>query len=233
MPALDDLLIDIFEGRDPALYPDLERWMRDSRRFRAFVETYRSKIRAKLRNARDARGMGDLRAELETAALLLTEPRFSVEYEKHAASKQRSPDFAVLFKTHTPFNVEVRRIRDLGSDDQDVNAGTSKMIAVLCDKVWQMPPSIVNLLWLTAEREISEAKLIEAVTTLRQLAEHKDEDYFRRRGFESAAVFLKQYQQLSGIRLPRSGGTVVWLNPLARHKVPPEILSALLRTGME
>lgn len=69
--------------------------VRDSRRFRAFAHTYRDKIRAKLRNAGDDRGELDLAAELETAALLLREARFAVEYETYAAAKQRGPDLAI------------------------------------------------------------------------------------------------------------------------------------------
>src|SRR5947207_9376737 len=106
--------------------------------------------------------MKDLRAELETAALLLRDERFTLEYEKYAASRQRGPDFTVTFKTHTPFNVEVRRIRSVELDDGNNEAPTGKLMAVLCDKVGQMPPSIINLLWLVAEREISQADLTRA-----------------------------------------------------------------------
>jgi hypothetical protein len=114
-------------------------------------------------------------------------------------------------------------------DDADTEARTGKLVAVLCDKVGQMPPSIVNLLWLIAEREISEADLTRAVMTLRQLAERKADDFFTRRGFASAADFLKQYRQLSGIVLRQSGENVLWLNSLARHKAPPEIVTAIQR----
>jgi hypothetical protein len=175
--------------------------------------------------------MKDVRAELETAVLLLRDDRFTLEYEKYAASKQRGPDFTVTFKTHTPFNVEVRRIRSVEWDDGDTEARLVKLIAVLCDKVRQMPPSIVNLLWLTAEREISEDDLTRAVLTLRQLAESKAEDVFTRRGFASAADFLKHYRQLSGIVLRQSDKTVIWLNSLARHKAPPDIMTAIQRLG--
>src|SRR5689334_7464667 len=199
MAPLDDLLNDIFDGKKPALYPEFEGWVQDSRRFKAFVTSYRGKIRAKLRNVRDENGMNDLRAELATAALLLHEDRFTLEYEKYAALKQRGPDFTVTFKTHTPFNIEVRRIRSVELDDVDTDARINKLMAVLCDKVRQMPPSIVNLLWLTAEREISEADLTHAMMTLRQLAERKVEDFFTRRGFDSAADFLKRQRNLSGI----------------------------------
>jgi hypothetical protein len=229
MAALDDLLDYIFDGKKPALYPEFETWVRGSRRFKAFAISYRGKIRTKLKSVRDEGGMKDLRAELETAALLLREERFTLEYEKYAASKQRGPDFTVTFKTHTPFNVEVRRLRSVEMDIGDTDARVGKLMAVLCDKVGQMPPSIVNILWMIADREITEADLIRAMVTLRQLAEQKTEDFFTRRGFVSATEFLKQYRQLSGIILRQSGQNVLWLNSLAKHKAPPEIMTALQR----
>jgi hypothetical protein len=229
MSTLDELLHEIFEGKKPTLYREFEGWAKDSRRFKAFAISYSTKIRSKLRLVRDEHGMKDVRAELETAALLLREDRFTLEYERYAALKQRGPDFTVTFKTHTPFNVEVRRIRGVELDAEDTDARLTKLMAVLCDKVKQMPPGIVNLLWLTAEREITEADLTRAVVTLRQLAERKAEDFFTRRGFENATDFLKQYQKLSGIVLHQSDKNILWLNPLARHKTPPDIVNALQR----
>lgn len=231
MTALDDLLSNIFDGTQPALYAEFAGWVRGSRRFKAFADSYRGKIRAKLRNARDDAGMVDLRAELETAALLLRDDRFTLEYEKYAAARQRGPDFTVTFRTRTPFNIEVRRVRSVELDDGDADARANKLIAVLCDKAGQMPPSIVNLLWLTADSALDEADVSRAAVTLRQLAERKAEDFFTRRGFESAADFLKQHRQLSGIVLHHLGANVVWLNPLARHKTPPEIVTAIRRLG--
>ena len=228
MSALDDLLDSIFDTKKPAFYPEFEAWVRGSRRFRAFAAAYDTKIRAKLKNARDEGGLKDLRAELETTWLLLREERFTLEYEKYAASKQRGPDFTVTFRTHTPFNVEVRRLRSIEWDD-DSEARKSKLMAVLCDKVGQMPPGIVNLLWLIAERAVSEADVSRAMTALRQRAERKDEDFFKRRGFESAVHFLKQYGQLSAIVLHQSSANVVWLNSLARHKTPSDIVNAIQR----
>jgi hypothetical protein len=229
MSARDDLLDDLFDGKQPALYSEVEGWVRGSRRFKAFAIRYRSKIRTKLKNVRDEGGLQDVRAELETAARLLRAEPFTLEYETYAASKHRGPDFTVTFKTHTRFNVEVRRIRRVELDDGDPEARTGKLMAVLCEKVGQMPPGIVNLLWLTAERELSEADLTRAAVTLRQLAERKAEDFFTRRGFQSAADFLKQYAQLSGIVLRQAGRNVVWLNSIARHKAPPEIVTAIQR----
>ncbi len=169
------------------------------------------------------------RAELETAALLFRDERFTLEYEKNAASRQRAPDFTVTFKTHTPFNVEVRRIRSAELFDRDTEARTGKLMAVLCDKVGQMPPGSINLLWLVAGSEITEDDLTRAATTLRQLAERKVEQFFTRRGFESAAGFLRYNRRLSGIVLRQSGAPFVWLNSLAGHKAPPEIVTAIKR----
>ena len=229
MASIDDLLDYIFDGKKSALYLEFKGWVQESRRFKAFATDYRDKIRSKLRNIREESGVKDLRAELETATILLREERFMLEYEKYAASKQRGPDFTITFKTHTPFNVEVRRIRNVELDDESAEARIGKLMAALCDKVGQMPPSIVNLLWLVSEREITEAELTHSVTKLRQLAESKTEDFFTRRGFESATHFLKQYRQLSGIVLRQSSEKVLWLNSLTRHKAPPEVVTAIRR----
>lgn len=229
MTPLDDLLKEIFGGKKTALYREFEGWVRDSRRYKVFATRYRGKIRTKLKNAQGESGMKDLRAELATAALLLREESFTLEYEKYAASKQRGADFTVTFKTHTPFNLEVRRIRSVEMDDESGDGRVRKLLSVLCDKVGQMQPNIVNLLWLIAEREISEADLTRSVTTLRQLAESKNEEFFTKRGFKDAADFLKQYSNLSAIVLRQSGENVLWQNSLAKHKVPPEIVNALHR----
>jgi hypothetical protein len=229
MSALDDLLNAIFGETKPFFSAEFEAWVRQSRRFKAFATSYQSKIRAKLKSVRDEEAMKDLRAELEAAARLLREERFTLAYEQYAAAKQRGPDFTVTFKTHTPFNIEIRRIRNLELDDENPEARLGKLIAVLCDKVRQMPPSIVNVLWLIAEPAISAVEVNQAALTLRQLADHKVEDFFTRRGFKHAADFLKHCCQLSGVVLPQPNANVLWLNPSARHRVLPEIGMALQR----
>ena len=227
MSSIDPLLDAIFDGQKSALYAEFEGWVRGSRRFKAFATLYRDKIRAKLRAVRDENGMKDVRAELLAASILLAQPAFNLEYERYAASKQRGPDFTVTFRSHTPFNIEVRRLRSAEWRDSDARA--TQLAAVLCDKIGQMPPSIVNLLWLTADYAIAEPELIQALAALRQRADSKDEDYFTRRSFKSAAGFLHQYRQLSGILLHGTGDLRLWLNPLAKHKTPPEIAAALQR----
>lgn len=229
MNSLNELLDEIFDNKQPAFHDEFQEWVVRSRRFREFAMRYRTKIRAKLKNVRDDGGMQDVRAELETAALLLRVEQFTLEYEKYAATKQRGPDFTVTFRTHTPFNVEVRRIRTGELGDGKTDAHIFKLILVLCDKVGQMPPSSVNLLWLKSERELSEADLNRALTMLRQLADSKHEEFFTRRGYDSAAHFLKQYHRLSGIVLRQADKRTLWLNPVARHKLPSEIATQIQR----
>jgi hypothetical protein len=229
MSALDELLNSIFDGKKSAFAAEFESWLRSSRRFKAFATSYHSKIRTKLKNVRDEGGMKDLRAELQTAVLLLREERFSLEYEKFAASKRRSPDFTVTFKTHTPFNVEVRRIRSLELSAENPEAHLIKLTAALCDKIGQTQPSMMNLLWLIDEASLSEADLTLAINGLLQLAQNKVEDFFRKYHYESATDFLKHYRQLSGIVLQQNGENRIWQNSQARHKLPSEIVNAILR----
>ena len=55
--------------------------------------------------------MLDLRCELCVAYKLLQERKFEVAYEQDGLRKGRAPDFTVTWKTHTVFNVEVKRFR--------------------------------------------------------------------------------------------------------------------------
>lgn len=233
MAALDDLIAYCFNGEHSAYAAEFAEWLRASRRFRAFAEENRSKIRAKLKTARDEAGLLDVRAELAAAAALLREERCTLVYEAYAAARQRGPDFTVTFKTHTRFNVEVRRIRAAETGGGDDAARTTKLSAVLCDKIGQMPPSSINFLWLAVDGDPVEAALAAATTSLRERAERKDEEFFMRRGFVNAAAFLKQYGRLSGVIVWQPGAHSPWLNPLARHKPAPELVTALRRLGLE
>ena len=173
-----------------------------------------------------------MRAELHLAALLLREERFSVEYERYAASKQRGPDFTVIFRTHTPFNVEVRRVRPAEPDD-DADARAARLLGVLVDKVGQLPPGIVNLLWLSADGPIAADDLARAVSALGQLTAGKADDYFLRHGYGGAADFQQRYRRLSGVVLPQAEGRLVWPNPLARHKTPADVAAAIARLRLD
>lgn len=227
MPTIDELLDSIFGHKRPSFYAEFANWVRSSRRFKGLTVTYQTKMRAKLQRVPDEDSMQDLRAELEAAVQLLGDERFTLEYEKYAASKQRGPDFTVTFKTHTPFNVEVRRIRRAEWDQADHDARTFKLVTVLCEKLGQLPPSIVNLLWLTSDYTITLDDLARAITTLRQLADSQDTEFLTRRGFQNTADFYKQLRRLSAIILHQPDGNRVWLNLLAKHKPLPEIVTVI------
>jgi hypothetical protein len=219
MSAIDDLLLTIFEHKRPVIYADFESWLRASRRFRDFANVYRNKIHAKLKNAKHAGAQDDLRAELQVAALLLSEERFTLEYERYAATKQRGPDFTVNYKGHTAFNVEVRR---LPSDP-------SRVSSVISDKVSQLPPGIINVLWLAGSNGVQESDLETATNDLHKAIDAKQDTFFQKHGHADAVAFAKAYRRLSGIVLQRSNDHTLWLNPQARHSILSDLASTLKR----
>jgi hypothetical protein len=70
-----------------------------------------------------------------------------------------------------------------------------------------------------------------AMNRLRLLAEQKDELFFTRRGFAGSRDFLKQYSRLSAawFRGPAGTPNVLWLNPIGKHRLPPELRTILQR----
>ena len=225
MPA-DDLLPYIFTNTRLPLAVQFDRWLQASPRFRAFATTYRDKIRKKARLISDAGGYLDLQAELATAYYLLQERRFTVEYERYTAGKQRGPDFTVTYKTHTLFNVEVARLRVpyAGAAPEP-----GKLVNVLCAKLGQLPPGIINILALSGEdTRYTGDDLVGVARLLQDRYERKDDDFFVRHGFLGSRDFLKQYIRLSGVRLLGAGGTpTLWLYSQARHPLPPDLASVL------
>lgn len=227
---VNELLNTIFAGSADELQGCCARWCDSSPRFAVFLATYRDKIRKKLRAATDEEGLRDLRAELLAAASLLSERAFTLEYEKYAASKTRGPDFSILFKTHTPFNVEVKRIRG--------QTQSAKWADVLCNKLGQLPPGVINALVVyhepTGQRAPFDPRA--AMAQLRAEAERKDEEFFTRRGLEGSRAYLRQVPKLSVVALragTAAGGAPLltsWINPQARHPLSPELASALLRS---
>lgn len=218
---VDELVQFVFEGTAPSLSAPFTEWVSSSRRFRAFAEDNASKIRKKVRVASDADQLLDVRVELETAYALLQGRQFEIAYEKHASSSGRGPDFAVMFRTHTPLNIEVTRPR------LD-NAVANKLMESICDKVGQMPAGAINVLVIFAPGA-EDGQLAEAAASLRTLAESKTEAYFVRRGFRDARAFIRQFQNLSAIVL-KSGVPAFWPNSLAKKTVPNDLAKALRKT---
>lgn len=229
MTPLDDLLNALYAGHPPPFHAELEAWMRESRRFRAFVIDHESKIRAKLRRAgNNADTALDVRAELEVAALLLRESRFTLAYEPHVASGRRSPDFACTFRTRLPFTVEVRRVREsTPAEDHDADL-REKLVMILWDKAGQMPPETPNLLWLVSTVALPEASLAHAQRSLHQLSARGPEGAPPPHGREPD-VGARQFQQISGIVARRTSGYAMWPNPAARRPLDAGITAAIER----
>lgn len=225
MPA-DDLTPYIFGNTRLPLAVQFARWLQESPRFRLFALTYRDKIRKKVRGVPDAEGYRDLQAELATAYFLLLERRFTVEYEKYGVGKQRGPDFTVTYKTHLPFNVEVARLR---GGPADAAPEPHKLGYILCAKLGQFPPGMINILVLAAEdTPYGGEDLAGALRLLQDRAEHRDDPFFIRRGFLGYRDFLKQYSRLSGVRLLGPDAPPVFrLYPQARHPLPPDLATIL------
>jgi hypothetical protein len=247
MPA-SDLLPYIFTNTRLPLAVQFAHWVQASPRFRAFAETYRDKIRKKARGITEAEGYRDLQAELATAYFLVLERRFLVEYEKYGVGKQRGPDFSITYKTHIRFDVEVTRLRGLRGGQTGAALEPGKLVNTLCAKLEQLPPSMINVLVLAAGPELAKdapysgddpstgsgqalaSGLRSAVTLLQERAERKDDEFFIRRGFLGARDFLRHYSRLSAIRLiTPDAPPVLWLQPQARHPLPPDLATLLRR----
>jgi hypothetical protein len=230
MPT-SDLLPYIFPNTRLPLAVQFARWVQASPRFRAFAETYRDKIRKKVRGITEAEGYRDLQAELATAYFLALERRFLVEYEKYGVGKQRGPDFSITYKTHIRFDVEVTRLRAGQAGVAGAAPEPSKLANTLCVKLEQLPPSMINILVLAADdAPYSGDDLATALRLLQERAGHKDDEFFTRRGFLGARDFLRHYSRLSAIRLVTPDALpVLRLQPQARHPLPPDLAIILSR----
>lgn len=227
MPA-GELLPYIFTNTRLPIAVQFAHWVQESPRFRAFAETYRDKIRKKVRGITESEGYGDLQAELATAYFLVSERRFLIEYEKYGLGKLRGPDFSITYKTHVRFDVEVTRLR---GGQAGATPEPGKIVNTLCAKLEQFLPSMINILVLTSDdAPYSGDDLANALRLLQERSDHKDEEFFTRRGFLGARDFLKRYSRLSAIRLVAPDAPpVLRLQPQARHPLPSDLANLLRR----
>src|SRR5258706_1062014 len=234
----NELLAHIFGDQPHPLADPLAEWMAASTRFKAFVTTYRDKIRKKIRGARDAEGLRDLLVELEPAYMLLQEQRFTVEYEKYGLGKMRGPDFVVAFKTRILFNLEVTRLRavDGGAEQRgpDKQYAIGRFSDAVCGKLGQMLPGMINILLIAPDGDqIAGADVLIAMADLKARADRKDTQFFARKGFSDTSEFFKQFRQLSGLIMRSSAPQqadarpILWMNALARHPIPADLRAAL------
>jgi hypothetical protein len=235
MSSSSELFEQIFSTAAPLLTPQVAAWQAAAPRLRSFIETYRDKIRKKVRGAQIDGGLDDVLAELAVAAFLLRDRRLTVEFEKLGVGKARAPDLTVTFKTHTPFHVEVTRLRPAGADGSGgEDALTRKMANTFLAKLSQLQPSAINLLAFVVDEQNDGGHAIEAaVERLRSHALQKDDPFFASRGLVNSRHFQRQQARLSGVILctctPPAGPrlTTLWLNPQARHPIPTELKNVL------
>jgi hypothetical protein len=213
----DDLLVYLFDGKWSSMKSQYRLWLGESPRFQKFTETYKDKIRKKIRNQTDEASILDLTAELATAYLLVENPRFQVAYEPYTSGKTRGPDFAVTTNSGITFNVEATRMRDLLPDvgtlqlqNTDLEqlqmllsqAAGERIGEVVWNKLSQMRASMANLLVIHAEEPfVSTVRLGPAMARLKLRAEHKDPDLYLHGDLRTPADFVKYYQRLNGILL--------------------------------
>jgi hypothetical protein len=227
-----DLLAYLFEGQSHLLSAALLQWMEASPRFTAFVETYRDKVRKKIRIARAPESILDLRSELAVAYCLLNDRRLTVTYEPYTSVKRRSPDFAVTYRANLVFNIEVARIRvDENAVDRVANGDAvdllrkeERILRVLLDKLEQLQPGMANLLVIHTRQELARsielAGLMQAVKTR---AEGRDPSFYAASRYTNPAYFYKDFLRLSGLLL-WAAETQLWVNKQARPGLPENVL---------
>lgn len=227
----DELLAFLFEGQPHSLSAPMRTWLHASRPYAAFVNTFRDKIRKKLRVTQDRESLLDLRLELETAYLLLRERSLSLVYEPTPGGKVRGPDFAVSFTTSFTFMVEVTRLRSI----QAIPSGED-LIATVCSKLGQMQPQQSNVMVVGAELSGFTPEALRTVMLgLQQRAERNDVTLVQRYGFRDRADFFRQYQRLSemlvrGADLLADKPVIGWTNPQAKYPLPGKARTALYRS---
>ena len=221
---LDELITYLFEGQPHLLAEPLTAWLTDSRRFLAFVNTFSTKIRKKLRATQGTESLLDLRLELETAYLLLHESAFSVVYEPLPIRQSRGPDFAVTFTTSTLFMVEVTRLRKMDELEE-------RLADMVCSKLAQLPPKHANVLLVGVEMQPLAPEAVRAVMLkLQQRAERADASFAQRYGFRDRADFFSHYQRLSELLVRGPQFVSGWVNSQAKHPLPGKVRTALYRS---
>lgn len=229
----DDVLSYILNGQPHPLAAPLAEWLAASRRFAAFADTFRDKIRKKLRAPQDEASMLDLRLELETAFLLLRERALSLVYEPQQPGGARTPDFAVAFTTSTTFMAEVTRLR--AATESSAAPPAERLADTIFGKLGQLLPQRSNVLIVGVEGVAPPAEHVRAaMARLLQRVEGGDELVLRRHHARDRAEFFRRYRQLSEVlvrSLPSGGAAAfAWANPQAQYPLPVKARAALYRS---
>lgn len=239
---VDELLTYLLDGQPHLLSEEMRLWLSSSRRFVAFVDASRDKIRKKLRVTKDPETVYDLRLELETAYLLLQERTLSLEYELPLGKQVRSPDFAVSFTTSLTFMVEVTRMRATQplapAGNQTLASATpgERLADTICSKLGQLLPQYSNVLIVGVDAlHLTQSDLQASMLRIQQRAERNDATLWQRYHFRDRADFFRHYQRLTEVLLRDAQGqanesVVTWINPQAKHPLPGKVRTALHRS---
>jgi hypothetical protein len=222
-----DRLASYLADRDPddAMSRELVEWLAASARFRSFAEAHRDKIRKKLRGAADPEARRDVRAELATARLLLSDRRIELAFEAYGSGKT-GPDFTITFRGTQSLNLEVTRHRRLPN--------ATGLGASLLAKLRQLPPSTPNAILFAIDGDSAGTLDVDAAArALRSRADAKDEAFFTTRGFDGTRGFYERYLRLSGAfawaeAASGDARAALWLNRSARIAMPEPAARACL-----
>jgi hypothetical protein len=195
-----------------------------STRFRAFLEGNRSKVRRKVREARDPDAVLDLRAELLVAARLLDDRRLELAFEATGTGRA-GPDFGVTFRGVTRLSVEVTRRRGAG----DAGAVVDAVLA----KLRQLPPSMPNVVVVAVDRGIAAEDLAAAIRALRARVDARDPLTLTRANAERTRDFYDRFLRLAAVvawseAAPPTARAIAWVNPSARIALPRAALAAVV-----
>ncbi len=217
---LADYLFDVVDA--PELADEMATWLATAPRYRGFVETHRDKIRKKLRTASDGDARRDVRTELRVAQLLLADRGLALTFEPYG-STGGGPDFAVAFRGHRSFDLEVTRMR---RDPLTASDG-----GPVLPKLRQLRAGIANVLLVAVDADARALDVRGAMAELRARADGKDEDFFIRRGFAGTRAFYDRFLRLGAVLVWSDAAAqgercTTWLNRSARIPVPERALRA-------
>lgn len=223
-----EIIIFICDDPDDEASRALAGWVTGSRRFQAFVEAHRTKIRKKLRAGAATGSMTGVLLELEVASRFVEDRRCLVEYERYGQGRVRSPDLTVTFRTRTTVHLEVTQLQAPAPAPDGARDWESKLIGVVCHKLGQLVPEEINVLVIASkEGALTRDDVAGAMRRLKERVERRDTELLTRFGYADPAAFFKAFQWLSGI-VPWKGGGV-WVNPQTRRQVPAEIIALLVQ----
>jgi hypothetical protein len=250
--SIDELLGYLFKEKSHFLWTPMATWLASSRRFTAFVMTFRDKVRKKLRATSEIESLLDLRLELETAYLLLQERSINLDYEPLPIGQIRGPDFAVTFTTTTPFMMEVTRLRMVkestgglaqtrepapGPHAAPIRPAAGESLAdMVCSKLGQLLPQRTNILLVGVEAPgATPDSLHSALLQLQLGAERDDPAIVKRHRFRDRTDFFRHFQRLSEliVRGPhgQTGEPVIgWVNPQGKYPLSARIRTVLYRS---